>query len=115
MPTITIEVSEELSEQIAQLGDRLPEYLALSLRQPAVPTHIYRYILDFLSSNPSPEQIAEFKPTLEMQERLQLLLSRSKADQITPNELKELEEYEQIEHLLIMIKSGNLRYLNRAL
>ncbi len=51
---------------------RLPESLALSLQQPAVPAQIYRYILDFLDSNPTPEQIAEFKPTPEMQERLLL-------------------------------------------
>ncbi len=46
---------------------RLPELL-----QPAVPAQIYRYIRDFLASNPTPEQIAEFKPTPEMQERLLL-------------------------------------------
>ena len=111
MPKITLDVSEELSEQLSQLGDRLPELLALSLRQPALPAHIYRYVLDFLSSNPTAQQIAEFKPTLEMQERLKTLLVRSKANELTPNELKELDEYEQIEHILVMIKSGNLQYL----
>jgi hypothetical protein len=111
MPKITLEISEELSEQLAQFGDRLPEWLALSLRQPALPAHIYRYILDFLSSNPTPQQIAEFSSTSEMQERLQTLLARGKTDQLTPSELKELDEYEQIEHLIVMIKSGNLQYL----
>ena len=51
---------------------RLPELLALSFQQPAVSGQIYRYIRDFLASNPTPEQIAEFKPTPEMQERLLL-------------------------------------------
>ena len=111
MPKITLDVSEELSEQLSQLGDRLPELLALSLRQPALPAHIYRYVLDFLSSNPTAQQLTEFKPTLEMQERLKTLLVRSKANELTPNELKELDEYEQIEHILVMIKSGNLQYL----
>lgn len=111
MPKITLEVSEELSQQLAQVGDRLPELLALSLQQPAIPGHIYRYILDFLSSNPSPQQIAEFKPTPEMQERLRTLLTRCKTNQLTPNEIKELNEYEQIEHLIIMMKAGNLTCL----
>jgi hypothetical protein len=111
MPKITLEISEELSAQLSQIGDRLPELLALSLQQPALPAHIYRYILDFLSSNPTSQEIAEFKPTLEMRERLQILLARSKAGELTPNECKELEEYEQIEHLLVMVKSGNLQYL----
>jgi hypothetical protein len=114
VPKITLEIPEELSEQLSQIGDRLPELLALSLQQPALPAHVYHYILYFLSSNPTPQQITEFKPTLEMQERLQTLLARNKADELTPSELKELDEYEQIEHLLVMIKSGNLQYLNRA-
>ncbi|MEH2085340.1 hypothetical protein [Nostoc sp.] len=111
MPRITLEVSEELSQQLAQVGDRLPELLALSLQQPAIPAQVYRYILDFLASNPTPEQIAEFKPTPEMQERLRILLTRSNAGELTPTELKELDEYERIEHLVVMIKAGNLSYL----
>lgn len=70
MPRIILEVPEELSEQLAQIGDRLPELLALSLQQPALPAHIYRYILNFLASNPTPQQIADFRPTSEMHERL---------------------------------------------
>ncbi|MBG1265604.1 hypothetical protein [Nostoc sp. WHI] len=104
MPRIILEVSEELSQQLAQVGD-------LSLQQPDVPAQVYRYILDFLASNPTPEQITEFKPTPEMQERLHTLLTRSKADELTPTELKELDEYERIEHLVVMIKADNLSYL----
>jgi hypothetical protein len=109
MPKITLEVSEELSQQIAQIGnERLPELLALSLQQPAIPAQVYQYILNFLASNPTPQQIAEFKPTPEMQDRLRTLLARNKAGDINPRELKELDEYERIEHLIVMIKAGNL-------
>ena len=111
MPKITIEVSEELSDQLAQVGDRLPELLRLSLQQPALPAHIYRYILNFLASKPTPQEIAAFSPTPEMQERLRTLLGRSKAGELTPPEQKELDEYEQIEHLVIMLKLGSLPYL----
>lgn len=113
MAKITLEVSDELSERLAQVSDRLPELLALSLQQPALPAHTYRYILDFLASNPTPEQIAAFGPTLAMQERLRTLLERSKAGNLTPTEQAELDEYERIEHLVILLKAGNLSYLNR--
>ncbi|MEY3403763.1 MAG: hypothetical protein AN487_08535 [Anabaena sp. CRKS33] len=113
MPKITLEISEELSQQIAQIGiDTLPELLALSLQQSPIPTQIYQYILNFLASNPTPPQIAEFKPTPEMQDRLRTLLIQSKADKLTPRELQELNEYERIEHLIVMIKAGNLSYLS---
>jgi hypothetical protein len=113
MPKITLEISEELSQQIAQIGiDTLPELLALSLQQLPIPTQIYQYILNFLASNPTPQQIAEFKPTPEMQDRLRTLLTQSKTGKLTPRELQELNEYERIEHLIVMIKAGNLSYLS---
>ena len=76
MARITLKVPDELSEQLKHVGDRLPELLALSLQQPALPAHIYRYILNFLASKPTPEEIAAFSPTPEMQERLRILLVR---------------------------------------
>ncbi|MGM3304487.1 hypothetical protein ACSQ6I_00600 [Anabaena sp. WFMT] len=116
MPKITLEISEELSQQIAQIGiDTLPELLALSLQQSPIPTQIYQYILNFLASNPTPQQIAEFKPTPEMQNRLRTLLIQSKAGTLKPTESKELDEYERIEHLIVMIKAGNLSYLSNNL
>jgi hypothetical protein len=73
--------------------------------------HIYRYILNFLAGNPTPEQIAAFGPTPEMQERLRTLLARERAGELTGAELLELDEYERIEHLVIMLKAGSLPYV----
>ncbi len=111
VPRIILEVPEELSDQLAQIGDRLPELLALSVQQPAVPAQIYRYIVNFLASNPTPQQIAAFSPTPEMQERLQTLLARECSGELTSAERVELDEYEQIEHLVILLKAGSLPYL----
>jgi len=108
---ITLEVPEELSQQLASVGDRLPELLALSLQQPPLPAHIYRYILNFIVRNPTPEQIAAFIPTPEMQQRLRTLVERSLLNKITDLERTELDEYEKIEHLIIMLKAGNIKNL----
>jgi hypothetical protein len=118
---ITLEVSEELSHKLAQLGDvwrqaalrlRLPELLALSLEQPPIPTRVYQYILDFLVSKPTSEQILAFRPTAEMQERMQTLLRLSKTGELNPTEQKELDEYERIEHLIIMLKTDTSLQFN---
>ena len=50
-----------------------------------------------------------------MQDRLSTLLAHSKAGTLTPTESKELNEYERIEHLIVMIKTGNLAYLSNNL
>lgn len=108
MPTITLDISDELAVQHDASRERLPELLTLSLQQPAVPAHIYRFIVDFLASNPSPEDLATFGPTPEMQARLQTLLERSRSGDLTVVEQAELDEYERIEHLIVLIKSRNL-------
>jgi hypothetical protein len=114
MATVTIEVPDELSELVAQAGDRLPELLAQSLKEPTLPAHVYRYVLDFLASRPSPEQVATFSPTPEMANRLRTLIGRESEGEITPTEKVELDEYERLEHLMVMIKSGNLQHLTGA-
>jgi hypothetical protein len=46
-----------------------------------------------------------------MQARLQTLLVRSHDGELTTTEQQELDEYERIEHLIVMLKTGNLPYL----
>lgn len=115
MATVTIEVPDELSELVEQAGDRMPELLARSLKEPTtLPAHVYRHVLDFLAGRPSAEQVAAFGPTPEMADRLRTLLVREAGGEITPGERAELDEYERLEHLMVMIKSGALRHLTGA-
>lgn len=115
MAKITLEIPDELLEQLTLVGERLPELLYLSLQQPALSAHIYRYILDFLANGPTREEILAFSPTPEMSKRLKTLLERSKMGEITPSEQRELDEYERIEHLVVMLKARSLPYLSRSL
>jgi hypothetical protein len=119
MAKITLEIPDHLAEQLARRGENPSEWLQQQLSallagnsQPSIlPAHVYRYILDFIASNPTPQQIADFRPTPEMQERLQLLLNRNKSGDLTPDEEAELDEYGRIEHIVMMLKAGNLRSL----
>jgi hypothetical protein len=49
-----------------------------------------------------------------MKDRLRTLLEREGKGEITPAEVAELDEYERLEHLMVMIKSGNLQHLTGA-
>jgi hypothetical protein len=108
MATISIDIPDELSAQLDQIRDRLPELLALSLHQPAIPAHIYRTILDFLATKPTSDEIIAFRPTPQMQARLDTLLARSHAGQLTSAEQAELDEFERIEHVMVLLKAGSL-------
>lgn len=111
MATITIDIPDELSVQLDLVRERIPELLALSLQQPAVPAHIYRTLVDFLANKPTPAEVLAFRPTPAMQERLAILLERSYLQHLTTTEQAELDEFERIEHLVIMLKAGSLPYL----
>ena len=80
----------------------------MTIHSLALTAQVYRYALDFLTSQPTPEQIAGFRPTLEMQSRLKLLISKEQSGTISHLERLELSEYEQIEHLIVMFKAGVL-------
>jgi len=111
MRTITLDVSDELADQLGPLQDRLPEMLALSLQQPAVPAQLYRAILTFLASAPTQKQIVAFVPPPEVRERLRTLLDREQRNALTSAERAEIDELERIEHLVIMLKTGSLSAL----
>lgn len=109
MAQITIEVPDSLAERLAPVRDRLPEVLAHGLDQLSpVPNEVYRYILDFLSSNPSPEEIRAFRPTPQMQERISELLEKNRTNRLTAAESSALDEYERIEHVIRMLKIRSL-------
>jgi hypothetical protein len=105
MRSVTVEVPDDLAEQLTNAQDRLPELLALGLQQPAAPAPVYRAILTFLASGPSPAEVAAYTPPSDARQRLELLLERSKA---------ELDDFERIEHLMVMLKAGALSALAGA-
>ena len=114
MAQITLELPDELLQQLEQTGENPSDWLRYHLPDvlqsgSTLPAHLYRYILNFIASNPTPQQISDFRPTPEMQERLRTLLNRS--ENLTSLEQAELDEYERIEHLVIMLKAGNLKNL----
>ena len=58
--------------------------------------------------------MAAFGPTPEMVGRLKTLLERESKGETTPAEKAELDEYERLEHLMVMIKAGSLQHLTGA-
>lgn len=114
MRTITLDLPDDLADQLAAVRDRLPEVLALSLRQPALPAQLYRTILTFLADGPTAEQILAFAPPPEVPERVQTLVEREQAGTISAAETAELDELERIEHLVVMLKAGALPVLAAA-
>jgi len=64
----------------------------------------YDEVVDFLTSEPTPNQIIAFKPSEVVQERINYLLETNRNGTLTSDEQSELDEFEQIEHLMRRLK-----------
>ncbi len=111
MATLTIEIPDDLMDRLNPLRDQLPDLLRRCLQPSALSVDVYCHILDFLASQPTPEQISAFRPTPAIQDRFKFLLLRNSEGNLSPEESQELDAYGQIEHLIVLLKSGNLPYL----
>ncbi|NWF69331.1 MAG: hypothetical protein HXY40_09605 [Chloroflexi bacterium] len=63
-----------------------------------------REILDFLLSQPTPQQIIDLRPSEALQERLRLLLDGNRNNTLNDGERIELEEYLRLEHFVRQLK-----------
>ncbi len=65
----------------------------------------YVEVLDFLAGDPSLQEIMSFKVSEDAQDRLRELLDKNREDRLTNAEEAELNLYEQIEHVMILLKA----------
>lgn len=119
MAELTIQVSDELAQRLEPLQNRLPELLWQLLDVANLPTSIsktvqteptdiplvYQEVLDFLIKRPTPEEIIAFKVSSQAQSRLEELLERNRSAKLNSMELAELDVYEQLEHMMILLKA----------
>ncbi len=120
MAQITIDIPDELAQKLAPYQNQISEAFARlinnSLLHESIPslewTNIplstdfptYLEILDFLVNRPTSEQIANFKVSERSQTRLQELLQKNRDSKLLPSEIAELNLYEHLDVLMIMLK-----------
>ena len=69
------------------------------------PTTACDEIIDFIVAGKSSEQIDLFRPSEQTQARISYLVDLAKGDSLNPAERAELEDFLQLEHLMIMAKA----------
>jgi hypothetical protein len=112
MIELTIQVPDKLAEELTSVEERLPEILAYGLGQLSpLPNQVYRDVLNFLISQPSPETVVKFAPTPEIQAHVSELLEKNREGTLTTAEERELDEYLHINHLVTMLKARAMPFL----
>ncbi|MHC5731016.1 MAG: hypothetical protein ACYTXY_44360, partial [Nostoc sp.] len=66
---------------------------------------VYQEVIDFLIKRPKPEEIINFKVSFQSQTRLQELLEKNRSATLSQMELAELDVYEQLEQMMILLKA----------
>ena len=106
---ITIEVPDQLGQQLAQFQDRLLEVLERGVRELlAEKTNTFQDeddIVTLLASQPTPEEILAIQPSPALQARVSELLARNKTEILPRQEEAELERYLTLEHLVRLAKA----------
>ncbi len=126
MAELTIQIPDELAKRLEPLQNRLPELLwrlldvaSLPQVQPTVLAEttdipaVYQEVIDFLIKRPTPEEIITFKVSPQAQTRLQALLEKNRSAILSSMELAELDVYEQLEHMMILLKARAYSEFNK--
>ena len=121
MVELNIQVPDELAQRLEPFRNRLPELLTrlietippsrsladslLPITNPTNTPLAYAEVLDFLIARPTPQEIAAFKVSTEAQAHISTLLDKNREGTLNETEAAELDLYEQLEHLMILLKA----------
>ena len=121
MIELTIQVSDDVARRLEPIRGHLPKLLtqiaevvpshlspaapSLDVAGPADHSTAYVEVIDFLAHRPTLQEIVAFKVSPEAQARLCTLLDKNREDTLTDIEQAELDVYEQIEHVMILLKA----------
>jgi hypothetical protein len=76
-------------------------------------THkIYDEIIDLIAQGTTPESVIGFRLSTTTQQHLEDLIDKSKSNEITAEEKRELESYIVLEHIMTLAKAKAYQYLN---
>jgi hypothetical protein len=62
-------------------------------------------VTDFLGSAPTLEEIANYRLPPELQDQAHNLLDKHRSGNLTDEERSEMEEFQQLDHLLTLVKA----------
>lgn len=105
---LTLEISDELANELKRVEGDLAKILELGLREHKASTSQgfsgAAELLEFLATLPSPDEILSLQPSSPVQERVSFLTQKAKSDGLSHDEEAEWEQYQYLEHLVRMAK-----------
>ena len=75
---------------------------------------LYNEVTIFLAGGPSPDEIVALRPSAAAQKRLRELLAKNQTGHLSDAEVVELDEYQNMNHLMTLLKAQARRQLNQT-
>ncbi len=115
MVELTIQIPDDLALQLQPMQNRLPEIIELGLREiTRSQTGLHSEVIEFLAGGPDPQAIINFRPSLEAQTRITELLTKNQSGALSSDEQAELDQYENLDYLMTLVKAQARRRLSLA-
>lgn len=106
---VTVDIPEDLALRLSALEDKLPQILALGLRELTAISQTgfsgAAEVLEFLAQLPTPEEIIALRPSEALQTQISDLLEKNRTQKLTPVEEQFWEQYQYLEHLVRIAKA----------
>jgi hypothetical protein len=106
---ITLTVPDELATRLRTVEHELPQILELGIRewQARGETGFSGMVgvLETLASLPTPEEVLALRPSSSLEERIEELLDKNRTGGLSPEEQREWEAYQYVEHLVRLAKT----------
>jgi hypothetical protein len=117
MAEVTLHLPDELADRLGSDPDRYILALLQQSLRPAPnlvpePLPLYGEVLNFLLSQPTPQNILDFQVSDEAQSRLQDLLDKQQNSALDWVERQELDTYENLNHFMFLLKIQAFDRLN---
>ncbi len=109
MAQLTIEIPDALLPELEQVRSKLPMLLTQWITasrsvQQNIDQTTSQEVLSFLMTQPTPQDILNFKVSEKAQTRLKILLDRNCEGGLSEDESFELDGYDQLDQLMQMLK-----------
>lgn len=105
MVELTLHIPSSLAQQIQPISNWLPTIIELSLANFKC-SHVKKAsddLITFLSNNPNPHKVLEYKISDKSQKRVSELLSANGERTLGANEENELDEWEKFNNICITL------------
>ena len=106
---ITLTVPEELANRLRPVEQDLPRILELGIREWRARGETgfagLADVFETLASLPTPEEVLALRPSSVLQERIEEMLEKNRNGGFLPEEQREWDQYQFVEHLVRLAKA----------